>query len=256
MEQDLSTVYRTHECGHIGVSEVKKAFFGLGRVGDQVKVAGWVNTTRDHGGLTFVDLRDRTGIVQLVINPERAPEAHALAGSLRNEFCVAAIGRVVEREPDAVNPNIATGAVEIRVDSLEILSRCETLPFQLDEDNVDETLRLKWRFLDLRREKMFNNLNLRYHVTRVIRQYLDERGFIDLETPILTKSTPEGARDFLVPARMRPGNFYALPQSPQLFKQLLMIAGFERYYQIARCFRDESQRADRQLEFTQLDVEM
>ena len=251
-----ATHFRTHECGHIGLSDVPNALYRLAGVDDHVRVSGWVNSVRDHGELIFVDLRDRTGIVQLVIDPSDAPDAHAVAESLRNEFCIAAAGRVVARATDLINPNLATGAVEVRVESLEILSRCEVLPFQLDEEGVNEELRLKWRFLDLRRQRMFGNLQLRSHVTQVMRRYLDARGFLDVETPILTKSTPEGARDFLVPARKYPGQFFALPQSPQLFKQMLMVAGVERYYQIARCFRDEDLRADRQLEFTQLDVEM
>jgi len=250
------TAYRTHECGHIGLSDVPNALFRLAGIDDEVRVTGWVNSVRDHGELIFIDLRDRTGIVQLVIDPSDAKDAHALAEQLRNEFCIMAKGRVVARATDLINPNLATGAVEIRVDELQILSRCEVLPFQLDDDNVNEEARLKWRFLDLRRERMYGNLHLRSHVTQVMRRYLDARGFLDVETPILTKSTPEGARDFLVPARKQPGTFYALPQSPQLFKQMLMVAGVERYYQIARCFRDEDLRADRQLEFTQLDVEM
>ncbi|MCW2949135.1 MAG: aspS [Thermoleophilia bacterium] len=248
--------FRTHECGHIGVANAHRNFFGLGKVDDDVKVAGWVNSVRDHGELIFIDLRDRTGIVQLVIDPSDAPEAHKIAETLRNEFCISATGRVVARAVDLVNPNLATGAVEIRVEELELLSRSDVLPFQLDDENVDEAVRLKWRFLDLRRQRMFGNLQLRSHVTQVMRRYLDARGFLDVETPILGKSTPEGARDFLVPSRARPGQFFALPQSPQLFKQMLMVAGVERYYQIARCFRDEDLRADRQLEFTQLDVEM
>jgi aspartyl-tRNA synthetase len=250
------TVYRTHECGHIGLSDVPRALFGLGRVGDEVRVAGWVDTVRDHGELIFIDLRDRTGIVQLVIDPSHAADAHDLAEKLRNEYCIAATGHVIERSAEAVNPNMATGAVEIRVDELKVLSTCEVLPFQLDEENVDETLRIKWRFLDLRRERMQRNIMLRHRVMQSMRRYFDENGFLEIETPILTRSTPEGARDFLVPSRLRSGQFFALPQSPQLFKQMLMVAGFERYYQIARCFRDEDLRADRQLEFTQLDVEM
>ncbi|MCW2928415.1 MAG: aspartyl-tRNA synthetase [Thermoleophilia bacterium] len=251
-----ATAFRTHECGHIGLSDVPNALYRLARVDDEVRVSGWVNSIRDHGELIFVDLRDRTGIVQLVIDPSDAKDAHAVAETMRNEFCVMATGKVVKRSTDLINPNLATGAVEIRVDHLEVLSTCEVLPFQLDDDNVNEEARLRWRFLDLRRQKMFGNLQLRSHVTQVMRRYLDARGFLDVETPILTKSTPEGARDFLVPARKNPGHFYALPQSPQLFKQMLMVAGVERYYQIARCFRDEDLRADRQLEFTQLDVEM
>jgi len=250
------TSFRTHECGHIGLSDVPRALFGLSRVGDEVRVSGWVNSVRDHGELIFVDLRDRTGTVQLVIDPSKAAEAHSLAQTLRNEFCISAQGRVVERDAAAVNPNMATGAVEVHVEHLEILSRCEVLPFQLDETNVDEGLRIKWRFLDLRREHMYNNLALRHHVTQSMRRFLDGHGFLEVETPILTKSTPEGARDFLVPSRLRAGQFFALPQSPQLFKQMLMVASVERYFQIARCFRDEDLRADRQLEFTQLDIEM
>ncbi|MCW2961538.1 MAG: aspS [Thermoleophilia bacterium] len=248
--------YRTHECGHIGLSDVPNALLRLARIDEDVHVSGWVNSVRDHGELIFIDLRDRTGIVQLVIDPSKAPGAHAAAEKLRNEFCISARGRVVARHTDLINPNLATGAVEIHVEDLEVLSTCEVLPFQLDDENVDEAIRLKWRFLDLRRQRMFGNLQLRSHVTQVMRRYLDARGFLDVETPILTKSTPEGARDFLVPSRTRPEQFFALPQSPQLLKQVLMVAGIERYYQIARCFRDEDLRADRQFEFTQLDVEM
>lgn len=251
-----TTAYRTHECGHIGLADVPSALFRLARVDDEVRVAGWVNSVRDHGDLIFIDLRDRTGMVQLVIDPSDAADAHQVAESIRNEYCVQAVGRVVARASELINPNLPTGAVEIRVERLEILSRCEVLPFQLDEDSINEELRLKWRFLDLRRPKMYENLRLRSHVTSIMRRYLNEHGFLDVETPILTKSTPEGARDFLVPSRKYPGHFFALPQSPQLFKQLLMVGGIERYYQIARCFRDEDLRADRQLEFTQLDVEM
>jgi aspartyl-tRNA synthetase len=253
---DDVTAFRTHECGHIGLSDVPNALYRLGGVDDHVTVSGWVNSIRDHGELIFIDLRDRTGIVQLVLDPSDAKDAHAIAETLRNEFCIRASGRVVARSTDLINPNLPTGAVEVRVEELEVLSRCEVLPFQLDEEGVNEELRLKWRFMDLRRPKMYENLRLRSHVTSVMRRYFDERGFLDVETPILTKSTPEGARDFLVPSRKYPGHCFALPQSPQLFKQLLMVAGVERYYQIARCFRDEDLRADRQLEFTQLDVEM
>lgn len=248
--------YRTHECGHIGLSDVPRALFGLGKVGDTIKVSGWVDTIRDHGDLVFIDLRDRTGVIQLVINPEHAPEAHELARAIRNEWCLCAVGHVVARDPEAVNPNLATGAVEVRVDTLEVLSRCDVLPFQLEDENVDESIRIKWRFLDLRREQMQQNLQLRSRLTSAMRRYFDEHGFLEIETPILTKSTPEGARDFLVPSRLRAGEFFALPQSPQLFKQMLMVAGYERYYQVARCFRDEDLRADRQLEFTQVDIEL
>ncbi len=220
-------------------------------------MAGWVHRRRDHGGLIFIDLRDRSGILQLVFHPETAPAAHQAAHALRSEDVLSAIGTVVRREPENVNPNIPTGEIELSVEQLEILADAETPPFPLDEDvPVDETLRLRHRALDLRRAPMHEALTLRHRVIATIREVLDERDFLEIETPFLTRSTPEGARDFLVPARTQPGSFYALPQSPQLFKQLLMIGGMERYYQIVRCFRDEDARADRLPEFTQLDVEM
>src|SRR6188474_158347 len=224
--------------------------------GRTVTLAGWVARRRDHGGLVFVDLRDGTGITQLVINPERAPEAAALTGEVRNEFVLQARGEVVARSPETVNPRMETGDVELAVDSLEIVSRSTPLPFQLDEENVDETLRLRYRWLDLRREKLQRNLRLRAQMVGIIRRVMEGAGFLDIETPILFKPTPEGARDFVVPSRLQKGRFFALPQSPQILKQLLVIAGFDRYYQIAICFRDEDLRADRVQEITQLDVEM
>jgi aspartyl-tRNA synthetase len=226
------------------------------QVGQRLTLAGWVDTRRDHGGLVFVDLRDHTGVCQLVINPEHAPEAHAAAHELRNEFVVRAEGELVARAPEAVNPGLPTGGVELQVDRLEVLSRSTPLPFQLDEEHVDETLRLRYRWLDLRRGQMQRNLRLSHTVVQSIRRTMDERGFIDVWTPSMTRGTPEGARDFLVPVRLQPGKFFALAQSPQLFKQLCMIGGIDRYYQIATCWRDEDLRADRQFEFRQLDLEM
>jgi len=225
-------------------------------VGQRLTVAGWADSRRDHGGLVFVDLRDRSGLCQLVMNPERAREAAETAHSVRNEFVLRAEGEVVRRAPEAVNPNIPTGEIELQVDKLEVLSPSTPLPFQLDETNVDETLRLRYRWLDLRRPKMQRNIGLRSRMVSAIRRTMEEGGFLEIETPILFKPTPEGARDFIVPSRLQPGRFFALPQSPQILKQLLVIAGFDRYFQIARCFRDEDLRADRVQEITQLDVEM
>jgi aspartyl-tRNA synthetase len=225
-------------------------------IGEHHTLAGWAATRRDHGKLVFVDLRDSTGLCQLVVNPERAPDAIEAAHSIRNEFVLRAAGEVVARAPEAVNPNLTTGEVELQVDRLEILSRCPPLPFQLDEEGVDETLRFRYRWLDLRRDKLQRNLRMRAQAVGIIRRQMDEAGFVDIETPIMGKPTPEGARDFLVPSRLHHGRFFALPQSPQIYKQLLVISGFERYYQIARCFRDEDLRADRLQELTQLDVEM
>ncbi len=239
--------YRTEWCGDVTGA----------MVGQRVKVAGWVHRRRDHGGLVFIDVRDRTGVLQLVFDPDREPAAHEAAHSLRGEYVITAEGVVRARDEDQINPNIPTGTVELPVDHLEVLAKAKTPPFfPEDRLDVDETLRLRYRYIDLRRAKMQHNLMLRDRVTRAVRGYLSEREFIEAETPILTKSTPEGARDFLVPSRLRPGDFYALPQSPQLFKQLLMMSGFERYYQIARAFRDEDLRADRQPEHTQIDMEM
>ncbi|MDX6535225.1 MAG: aspartyl-tRNA synthetase [Gaiellales bacterium] len=224
--------------------------------GQRVTLAGWVARRRDHGGLVFVDLRDPAGIVQLVFDPSDQPDAHAAAHELRNEFVVQAEGVVALRDAKDVNPELPTGEIDVRVDKLKILNRAAVLPFQLDDEGVDETLRLHHRYLDLRRDSMRRNIETRFRLTQLIRRHMEDNGFWDLETPILYKSTPEGAREFLVPTSARPGQFYALPQSPQTFKQLYAIAGYERYYQIARCFRDEATRADRTQEFTQLDIEM
>jgi aspartyl-tRNA synthetase len=226
------------------------------QVGRRVAVAGWAARRRDHGGLVFVDLRDQAGVLQLVVNPERAPDAAAAAHGIRSEFVLRAEGEIVARAPEAVNPNLPTGEVELQVDRLEILSRCPPLPFQLDEEGVDETLRLRYRWLDLRRERLQRNIRQRARLVSIIRREMERDGFVDVETPIMAKPTPEGARDFLVPTRLQKGRFFALPQSPQIYKQLLVVSGFERYYQIARCFRDEDLRADRLQELTQLDVEM
>ena len=234
---------RSHYCGQVGEQ----------LIGQTVEVAGWVHRRRDHGGIVFIDLRDREGLLQIVFDPD-TPALFKDAERLRNEFVVRIKGRVRARPQGTANPQLASGAVELLALELEVLNRCEPLPFQLDE-TVSEEVRLRYRYLDLRREVMSRRLRLRHHITRAMRAYLDEHGFIDLETPMLTKATPEGARDYLVPSRTHPGKFFALPQSPQIFKQLLMVAGFDRYYQIVRCFRDEDLRADRQPEFTQLDIE-
>jgi aspartyl-tRNA synthetase len=238
--------WRTHMCG-----EPRRDL-----VGERLTLAGWVGRRRDHGGLVFVDLRDRTGVTQLVINPERSPEAAQHAHEVRNEFVLRAEGELVARTAETVNPNMATGEVELQVDTLDIVSRSTPLPFQLDEENVDETLRLRYRWLDLRRDKLQRNIALRAQMVGIIRREMEAAGFLDIQTPILFKPTPEGARDFVVPSRLQRGRFFALPQSPQILKQLTMVAGFDRYYQIAICFRDEDLRADRVQEITQLDVEM
>jgi aspartyl-tRNA synthetase len=239
--------YRDHWAGDLRAEQV----------GERPRVAGWVHRRRDHGGLIFIDLRDRSGLLQLVFRPEDAPEAHAAAGRLRAEDVLSASGELVRREEANVNPNLPTGEVELAVSEFELLADAETPPFQIDEDEpVGEELRLRYRYLDLRKQPMLDAMVLRHEVVRNIRDHLSERDFLEVETPIMTRSTPEGARDFLVPSRLIRGSWYALPQSPQLFKQLLMVAGFERYFQIARCFRDEDFRADRQPEFTQLDLEM
>jgi aspartyl-tRNA synthetase len=228
-----------------------------GDAGREARVAGWVHRRRDHGGLVFIDLRDRSGLLQLVFHPDQAPEAHAVAHELRPEDVLSARGQVVVRDPENVNPELPTGEIEVQVAEVDKLADAETPPFPIDEErDVDELLRMRHRPLDLRREPQRDTLLLRHRVAQTIRRTLDDLDFVEIETPMLTRSTPEGARDFLVPFRLQPGAFYALPQSPQIFKQLLMIAGFERYFQIVRCFRDEDPRADRQPEFTQLDVEM
>mgnify|MGYP000077977483 FL=1 len=225
-------------------------------IGKEVKLAGWVLRRRDHGGVIFVDLRDRTGFAQIVFNPQVNEEAHNKAQDLRSEFVISVEGKVRARSEDMINPKIPTGEIEVMVEKLELLNASETPPFMLEDDiDTNEEIRLKYRYLDLRRPKIFNNLYYRFLITNAFRKYLAENGFIDVETPILNKSTPEGARDFLVPSRLSAGDFYALPQSPQIFKQILMISGFDRYYQIAKCFRDEDLRADRQPEFTQVDIE-
>ena len=229
-----------------------------GKVDAEVRVAGWVHRRRDHGGLVFIDLRDRTGLVQLVFHPDEAGEAFRLGHELRSEDVLSASGSVVRRSPETINEDLPTGEVEIRVTGAELLSDADTPPFEIESfsGEVSEETRLRYRYLDLRRDRMREAMELRHRVAAAMREFLSGEGFLEIETPVLTRSTPEGARDFLVPSRLQRGNFYALPQSPQLFKQLLMIGGFERYFQIARCFRDEDLRADRQPDFTQLDIEM
>ena len=236
---------RSHYCGHLNASHIDQ----------EVEICGWVHRRRDHGGVIFIDLRDREGLVQVVYDPD-IPDIFATAEQVRNEFVLRVKGRVRRRPEGTENPNMPTGEVEILGLALEVLNRSETPPIQLDDEDLSEELRLRYRYIDLRRPEMQKRIRLRAQVARKLRNYLDEKGFLDIETPMLTKATPEGARDYLVPSRTHPGHFFSLPQSPQLFKQLLMMSGMDRYYQIVRCFRDEDLRADRQPEFTQLDVEV
>ncbi len=247
MAEFLNGLKRTHLCAGIGKDTLDK----------EVTLMGWVQSRRDHGGVIFIDLRDQTGIAQVVFNPDISPESHVLAHSLKDEYVIAITGKVAKRPADSINEKLPTGFYEVMVDTLKILNECKPLPFPI-EDSIDagEATRLKYRYLDLRRGSMRNRLVMRHRLSAAIRSFLNARGFLELETPFLTRSTPEGARDYLVPSRVNPGKFFALPQSPQLFKQLFMIAGFEKYYQIVKCFRDEDLRADRQPEFTQVDMEL
>ncbi|MCL0078031.1 aspartate--tRNA ligase, partial [Peptococcaceae bacterium] len=238
---------RTHHCGELSTDNI----------GEKVVLTGWVQRRRDHGGLIFLDLRDRSGIVQVVFSPEESEDAFKVAETARSEWVLEVIGEVKRRPSGTENPKIATGEIEVYASDVIVLNRSKTPPFYIEDNiDVDENLRLKYRYLDLRRHKMQNIMMLRHRAAKAVRDFLDENGFLEIETPILTKSTPEGARDFLVPSRLNPGEFYALPQSPQIFKQILMLAGMERYFQIVRCFRDEDLRVDRQPEFTQIDMEM
>ncbi len=242
----MNLAYKNINCGEITEQQVNSV----------IEIAGWAATIRDLGGIIFVEVRDRSGVFQIVADPKVNPEAHKVFGELRSEFVIQAKGKVTLRPDDTINEKLATGKIEMYPDEIKILSTAQTLPFILEDENVSEDIRLKYRYLDIRNSKLMNNLKLRHKITSTIRNYLDGEGFIDVETPVLINTTPEGARDYLVPSRVHDGKFFALPQSPQIFKQLLMVGGIEKYYQIAKCFRDEDLRADRQPEFTQVDMEM